>query len=310
MNKQKSRSRKRKKRVRFDRLFLVVLVGTIAVYGFVRIGAYAAGHALQAMAQNRNVVILGVDGREATEFTSRADAIMIANVDADHSSVSLYSVPRDTYVELACSSRFDKITNGYAYGEVNWVNQGGGKACVVETLGNFFELPSLQAYVEVDFEKFIRLIDGIGGITLTPTISFAETTEDNQLVTFNEGVDITVNGDQALVYARHRKSDNDLFRAGRQQQILFAMAKRVQELSLIDQIQFGLKALSSVDTNLSLFDLAPYVGLLQGDLQLQSEVLQGSDAYYFNEDYQDYSYYLEADAQSLAQIQEQLRFGK
>ncbi|MGL5978290.1 MAG: LCP family protein [Erysipelotrichaceae bacterium] len=304
--KQKNNRSKKRKRVRYDRLFLLLGLSIACVVGMLWGSVALLRMGLKSFAQDRNVVILGVDARATSTEASRSDALMVVHVDVDASRVDLISIPRDSYVPLACSNRQDKITHAYAYGEVNWEFVGGGVACSMQTLSSLFEVRDFKDYVVVDFTQLIALVDVLGGIKLTPTASFCEMDENDKKnqYCFVEGETQTLDGGAALAYARHRKSDSDVYRAARQQEVLLAMLSKVQSASLIQQVQFGLAALRNVDTNLSLFQLVPYLSLLDSKLTFQQTTLSGSDGLYYNEAYQGYSYAYIIDQEHLRELQE------
>jgi polyisoprenyl-teichoic acid--peptidoglycan teichoic acid transferase len=102
----------------------------------------------------------------------------------------------------------------------------------------------------IDFDGFIGLIDAIGGVDINvPTALYdsAYPTMDYGYmeVFFEPGIQ-RMDGARALQYARIRHMDSDFQRARRQQEIMLAAARRIQEqnpLELIDSIAAATTAL-------------------------------------------------------------------
>ncbi|MEG0284097.1 MAG: LCP family protein [Erysipelotrichales bacterium] len=277
-------AKKKKKKVRWGRVLILIialLLILVAIIGGILFGYYKY---TTATAKNINIVLIGIDGRESTENTSRADSIMLINVNKDEALVNMISLPRDSYVELACNNKLDKITHAYSYGEILWKDNGGGRACTIDTVKSTFNLNELEKYVEVDFSKMINLVDDIGGIELTPSKSFCEMDENENADSycFEEGVSTKMNGKQALAYARHRHSDSDIYRAARQQEVIRAMFTKVKSLGFFDMIKVAKKLLSVVDTNVTINDIIGYMDIID-KVKIEQSVAEGEDEYIYSE---------------------------
>lgn len=303
-------SSKKKRRLRVGRLLFVsfifllilILLFTVGVFGYYKYRTSTSG--------DMNIVVLGVDGREATEGSSRADSVMLVHVDKDTAVVSTISLPRDSLVYIPCEEENDKLTHAYSYGETNWADKGGGRVCTMESVRGVFELDELDNYMQVDFDKMIALVDDIGGIDMTPTSTFCEMDENDNSsqYCFEEGVSVHMNGAMALSYARHRYSDSDIYRAQRQQDVVKAMAMKAKSLPLLDLYRFANKALSSIDTNLSINDLIGYADLiLEKDLIVEQEVVEGSDDWVYEQRYDQEIYYYVLDPTNLDNIIKKLK---
>lgn len=256
--------------------FLLILLVFLLVVGSCSYGVYRYK---VSQSGSLNIVIIGIDAREG-EDVSRSDSLMIAHIDDEHRNVNLISIPRDSLVYIPAVEREDKITHAYAFAQ---------KEGTLKTLSSLFET-DFEYYIEVDFEKMIALVDSIDGITLTPTATFCEMDEkDNeQTYCFEEGVEKHMNGAEALSYSRHRKSDSDLFRAQRQQEVVKAMISKVKKSNLVGIYQFYKDVESISNTNLSFFQLVGYLDMAFNDFEVKQEVAEGYSDTTFSEYYGQY----------------------
>ncbi len=169
------------------------------------------------------VLLAGLDNRvldgESDINTGRTDAIIIATFNPKTMRVLMVSIPRDSYLPIACQSNYkDKITHA-------GIN---GIGCTVESLQNAFTIP-IDYYVVVNFDAVVAVVDAMGGIEVDVPISFCE---QNSVGAYGEaeiclepGVQ-TLNGQQALALARHRKSVNDIIRGKNQMLIIQAVVTK------------------------------------------------------------------------------------
>lgn len=230
-----------------------------------------------------NVVIIGIDSREGVEG-ARADSVMIAHVNSDHSQVTLTSIPRDTYAYIPKVNRYEKLTHAYSYGQSEEV---------LATLSNLFDY-KFDKYVEVDFQKVISLVDSVNGITLKSSHTFCEMDEHDKKnqYCFEEGKTYNMNGKEALSYARHRKSDSDIYRAKRQQEVISALIKKAKSLGPLVMTPVALNAYREVNTNISFLDFPSFFDMITMDFKINRQVADGYSAYKYDSYYnQNLSYF-------------------
>ena len=72
--------------------------------------------AARAKAQTKTFLFLGLDRRAQTADIGRTDVILLAVVNGKKEQVTLLSLPRDTYVEIAGQGYKDKVNHSYQYG--------------------------------------------------------------------------------------------------------------------------------------------------------------------------------------------------
>lgn len=158
--------------------------------------------------------ISGIDSYGNINTTkSRSDVNIIAAINPKNRQVLLVNTPRDYYVPLdGTNGAKDKLTHAGIYGIEK----------SIATLNNLYDI-NIDYYLKVNFNTLIKFIDIIGGVDITSDTTF---TRDN--VTINEGLN-HLNGKEALVYARERKSytSGDNHRGQNQQQLITAIIDKL-----------------------------------------------------------------------------------
>lgn len=185
----------------------------------VKLGNASESSASSDTASSGSFVIY-VAGHDAssTSFSlyGRTDVDMIVAVNPVLKQILMVSIPRDFYVKNpALDNGLDKLThlgNDGIQNTLDGVNQEFGL--------------NITEYMLTDFDHFSSLIDTIGGITFDNPYEFTAFGEE----TFPAGT-ISLNGAQALLYARERKSlDNGDFGRNQHQGIVMEAAlKKIQE---------------------------------------------------------------------------------
>lgn len=160
-----------------------------------------------------SVLLLGIDTGEFDrgDLGGRSDVMIVATVNKQNRRVTFTSIPRDTRTEIVGYGTEDKINHAYAFG---------GVAMSVNSVQNLLDIP-IDYTVTIDMGGFEKIIDAVGGITVTPFSTFNQ--EGYQ---FNEGQPIHMDGVTALQYSRFRfDNDGDYGRQQRQRQIITALIK-------------------------------------------------------------------------------------
>lgn len=209
-----------------------------------------------------NILLLGMRGEELTGGGLLADTIMVASIVPAENKISLFSIPRDLYVNDPGTSSKSKINAVYAYGEEK--RKGGGMEDMKTVISEIVGQPIGYA-LAINFKGFTDLVNAVGGIEVTLDKPFEEAMQFNEekvcdSYTFTKktgkfenkyhtradgskylavsyplctnpntecGGDFklpagkqTLAGDQALCYARSRKTSSDFERAKRQQLVI------------------------------------------------------------------------------------------
>ena len=186
-----------------------------------------------------NVLVLGVDERpDSEEEGSRTDTIMLVRVIPDTGDVKLLSVPRDLLVEVEPGQE-DRINAAYNFGGIE------------QTITAFEEYSgvSVDHYAIVDFEGFKDVINAMGGVEVDVQDEIPPKFE------LEDGLQ-TLNGKQALFYARYRGTpDGDLDRIRHQQQLVAALRSQAFDWNTVKQLPKILRVANrNVQTDLGLTD--------------------------------------------------------
>ena len=224
-----------------------------------------------------SVLLLGIDngayGRD-TEV-GRADTMLLVTINPKQKKTTMVSIPRDSYTEIIGYGTFDKLNHAYAFGKEQFS---------INSVQNMLNVP-IDYYVTVDMNGLIGLVDAVGGLQITPNLTF--TYEEEY---FEEGVIRHVDGEAALRYSRMRYDDpeGDIGRQKRQQYIIQKLVEKLLSLNSITKYEEILQTLeNSVKTNFTVEKLFQVAQTHKEALQhFDSHTISGNGAmingvYYF-----------------------------
>lgn len=234
------------------------------------------------------VLLMGVDSEEADIRNSayNGDSLMLITFNPKTLNTTILSIPRDSYVPIACfpNKRKNKITHAAWYGE----------DCMIKTIEGFTGV-TIDYYAKINFKGVVKLVDALGGIDVDVPKGFCEQDSDrnfNNLQCVKAGKQ-TLNGEQALAWSRHRKSVGfDDFVRGQNQQLvvkgILNKAKSIRSLDkvyeLLDSLGHSMETNMSRDEILSLYNIGKDILLKSQDmpmedlLSMQRLYLNGYDA--------------------------------
>ena len=223
------------------------------------------------------VLLLGIDRRQGeTETAYRTDSIMLISVDPAANTASMLSIPRDLWVEMPDGFDPNTINTANFIGDAYQL-PGGGPEFAMKTIRHNLGV-SVDYYVRLDFTAFEKIIDTIGGIEIdNPTDiddpEYPDGSYGYEPFYLSAGVH-TLNGHDALRYARTRHDDSDINRAQRQQQVVLAVRDKVLSLgtlpSLLAQAPTLFSTLKeSIQTNLTVEQMIA-LALLAQDIPRES----------------------------------------
>lgn len=206
-----------------------------------------------------NVYIAGGDGFGSIDAIFNTDVNMVATIDPVNRKILLTSIPRDYYVNLVLQGEeaYDKLTHAGYYGIEESVKS-------VEKLLN----TDINYYVKVNFSTIEGIVDAIGGVDVYSDYDFYERAfrKYHYTVGYNH-----LNGEQALAFARERKSfaDGDIQRVKNQQKVVEAIIKKVtSSTALISNYDQILNSISdNMDTNISSKDISKLVKMQLNDMR-------------------------------------------
>ncbi|HLO11955.1 MAG TPA: LCP family protein [Pseudoneobacillus sp.] len=252
---------------------------------------------------NITVLFAGVDESKKRNAPGlRTDALMLATFNQKQKSVKLLSIPRDSYVYIPSKGYEDKIT--HAYGK-------GGISSTIDTVEGLLDIP-VDYYVKMNFEAFIDVVESLGGVdvNVTKNIDEMDSKDRHHAIILHPGFQ-TLNGEEALAYARTRKIDSDIERGKRQQEILKAIVSKASSAKSVTKYAKVIEAIGeNMETDLSFDEMKSFLDYAVGgnNLNIESLSLKGSDSRISG------IYYYQLDQTSLEEVKStlktQLEFGK
>ena len=117
-----------------------------------------------------NIVVLGFDrtaSRDEYYEIYRPDTIMIAVFDFQNTSLSLLSIPRDSYVHIHGTDIYDKINHSFMHGYRRAAEGDEDTAGLNTTILTVSELLGgipIHGYLKIDMDGTAAVIDSIGGV--------------------------------------------------------------------------------------------------------------------------------------------------
>jgi len=199
-----------------------------------------------------NILLLGIDKRKVERGPSRTDTIILASIDPQTRTAAMLSIPRDLWVPIPGYGE-GRINKAYFLGEVKKY-PGGGPALAKKTVSYNLGVP-VHYYVLVNFEGFVKIVDALGGIDIyvekeIRDDKFPDEAYGYEPLYIPAGLQ-HMDGELALKYARTRHVDDDIGRARRQQQVLFAIRDKALRLNILPKLPSLLNALAdTVETDM------------------------------------------------------------
>lgn len=209
------------------------------------------------------ILLLGLDNH------GMSDVIMLLTYDMQTFDSSLISVMRDSFVHNQAWAAKDLGQDHLAWANNRGMGQdndyhAGAKLATV-TIEDLLEI-DIHAYASISFEGFVSLVDLIGGVELEVAPEFANR-EGGPLPTGRQ----RLNGEQALIYARHRQNpriaepgstSQDGDRVRRNQRLLKALLEQCKTIET-DQLMAIMEELDDrLHTSMEDWDILDLANLL------------------------------------------------
>src|SRR3989344_2057209 len=179
-----------------------------------------------------DILILGIRGPD-DPFAEEGgalltDTIQIVSFDKESKKVSLVSIPRDLYVEID-SKKKDKVNTVYEYALAH------DQSSIKFSKDFFSGLTGVEIdkVVIFDFAAFKKIVDSLGGVTITLEKPFQESSQWGYPFYLPAGEN-HLNGQNALYYVRSRYSTHDFDRSRRQQQVISAMKAKLDSINFFN----------------------------------------------------------------------------
>ncbi|WP_425060644.1 Polyisoprenyl-teichoic acid--peptidoglycan teichoic acid transferase TagU [Sporomusa carbonis] len=281
---------KRRRRIRWDRVFLmlvlllfvVVALAGASVYAYLNIVRTPTTQVVKATERqpetlnNRvNILLLGIDDKDREnpyDTSRRSDTMMVASINPQNGTINLLSLPRDTKVNIPGRKGYDKINSAYAYG---------GAELARNTVEQFLHIP-INYYVVIDWQAFIKVIDILGGVDLyvEHDMNYKDPWADLD-IHIAKGYQ-HLDGEKAGEYVRFRSDElGDIGRVQRQQRFLKALAKQTLQVGTILKVPALVNTLNQyIDTDMSLMTMAKVANSLKNfnSSNIHTEMLPGDFA--------------------------------
>jgi len=181
-----------------------------------------------------NIAFFGLDARNP-DLASRSDSIMVVSIDRKNQKIKVASLMRDMYVPIP-GKEDNRINAAYAFG---------GPALALKTINSNFNL-DIKNFVTANFFGLEDLINKAGGVKID-----IKPEEVSYAYVKKSGLQ-TLNGKQALAYARIRYvGNNDYERTKRQRRIINALFKTIKSQGILKLPGTINILLPYVETNLS-----------------------------------------------------------
>jgi LCP family protein required for cell wall assembly len=222
---------------------------------------FAGGGHAEAVNGRINVLLLGGDAGK-TRVGLRPDSLTVASIDTESGRTVLYSLPRNMEdVPFPKDSPLHKqFPNGYGCAD---------HSCMLNAVYTYAtehpELypdaanPGAQAtkeaaegalgikinyYALVDLKGFEKLVDAVGGITLTVNkrLPIGGQTPGEKVKNYIEPGTQHMDGHHALWYARSRHADSDYARMARQKCVMNAMLNQLDPVTVLTKFNQIAKA--------------------------------------------------------------------
>ena len=194
------------------------------------------------------ILLMGIDSTDevlSKNAVANGDTLILITFNPKTLNATMVSIPRDSYLPIACwrNKAENKITHAAGY----------GNDCMINTIENYFGV-NIDYYAKINFKGLVKLVNAVGGVDVDVKQTLC--TDDSSrggTICIQPGYQ-TLNGEQALVYARNRKAlvNGDFGRAQHQQEIIMALLNKMKTITKVSQFTQILDTISnSLDTNLT-----------------------------------------------------------
>ncbi len=190
-----------------------------------------------------NILVIGVDNYQANDV-GRSDSMILVSLDTRHQELKMTSIMRDLYVTIP----------GHGSNRINSAYSIGGPSLTVQTIESNFGF-DIDRWVIVDFDAFTRIVDRMGGVTITVTDGEADLINQYSGEDWSKRLDgagtYRLTGLQARYYSRIRAIGDDFERTQRQRNVMESIVNefKTADLGTINGVLYS--ALGEITTNIS-----------------------------------------------------------
>lgn len=243
-----------------------------------------------------NILLIGEDIRD-TEGNDRGntDVMMVISINHKNKTITMTSLMRDMYVYMSQYNNSGRLNAAYWHGGAEYLE---------EVIEDYFGI-EIDRYVKVNFRQFIDIVETVGGLDLTVAGNEAKAMDDplgeqNKYLKNEKGtdyidkslydsddqkIDMHLNGNQSLAYARIRYNCGDDYgRTQRQRIVIKEIISKSKKLSFLELDKLIKKVFPEVQTDITDGEIASLLlsafDYMNYDIQ---ELRIPADGYYTDE---------------------------
>lgn len=221
-------------------------------------------------------LIMGLDDdAERGLGSARTDSLMYLAFNGETDEINMVTIPRDVYTDI-----YDGYGNIVSTGKINSAFLYSEEDSAIETVQNYLQLP-IDYYVTVNFLSFIKIVDAVGGITVDVPYDINSNFEKDNTgeLLIPQGTQ-TLNGEQALIFSRIRKVDDDIKRGERQQDVMEQVIKQTLKINNVTKYKEILDSVQgNVTMNLTFDNLTTLAGSLMGGFTIKKNTFEWDAAW-------------------------------
>lgn len=238
-----------------------------------------------------NIMLVGQAAR-AGETYRLSDSMILCSINRETKTLTMTSFLRDLRVTVPAyagkGQGFNRMNVCYHLGSYYTGEVKGSMEMLAMAVEKNFGV-HVDHTVEVDFEIFEKVVDLLGGVDVELTEA-----EANYMTVYLSELGIlngtytagptTLNGHEALQYARARKLDNDFNRTNRQRTVITNLLKKMMSMNIMDVHALFMEILPMIITDMSNEEITNYawefIPLLK-DINIVSQSIPFDGTYWY-----------------------------
>ena len=196
-----------------------------------------------------NILLLGSDNDQKYNFPDiLTQVMMVVHIDTVRNTVTMVSIPRDSWVNVPEIGGMHKIDQAFYLGALQHNNFNDGVRVARETVEQDYGI-TIDRYAWVGLTGFANVINTLGGVDVDVTHPIMDDNyPDDTGKNANDPYALKrlnlapgpqhLDGQQALEYVRSRHADlvGDIGRTVRQQQVLEALKQKLNVMSVLNNL--------------------------------------------------------------------------
>lgn len=217
-----------------------------------------------------NILLIGQD-RLPGQGRQRSDSMILCTLNTRTNTLTMTSFLRDMYVSIP-GYQNNRLNAAYAFGGMPLLNK-----CFEVNFGI-----KIDGNIEVDFNEFQKIIDLMGGVSISLTQKEADYLNSQDSTWGLVKGSNRLSGEVALAYARIRKLDNDFGRTNRQRKVLTSLINQSRSIGLSSALELLQTVLGLITTDMSNGEITRYVTQvvpMLSSLEVKTQSIPASGTY-------------------------------